>query len=64
VAAVKKAVAALPCVEPDSVTIDFPNKQAHFTAKKDCKVSREDVNKALAAEGKYSVTEFQAPATH
>ena len=59
--AVKDALAALPCVEKDSIQVDIKTKEARFNAKKDAKVDIEAVKKAIADAGNFSVTKVKGP---
>ena len=45
------ALAALPCVEPDSIKVNVPSKEARFTVKDKSNCSRQDLNKAIEGAG-------------
>jgi copper chaperone CopZ len=55
---VKKSLQSLPCVEPDSVTIDFDAKEAHFTTKKDS-TNLEDVKQAVKDSNHGHVVDYK-----
>jgi hypothetical protein len=57
---VRKALQTLPCVEPDSVTVDKPSKEARFSVKKDEKCDVEAVKKAIQDAG-YTVSAVKEP---
>jgi len=61
--AVKHALTALPCVEPDSVQVSKAAKEARFVAKAGSTCDIEDVKKAIASAGSFSVTNVKPPAT-
>ena len=59
--AVKKALADLPCVDPSTVQVDIKTKEARFKPNKDAKVDVDEVKKAVADAGHYTVTDVKAP---
>jgi copper chaperone CopZ len=58
---VREALKALPCVEPSSVRVDFPKKEAHFSAKKDAQCDIEEARRAITGLG-YRVSGIKSPA--
>ena len=58
-AAVKKALQSLPCVEPESVQVDFESKEASFAVKADSKCDMDAVKKAVADTGRGTVSEVK-----
>jgi copper chaperone CopZ len=60
VAAVKEALKSLPCVEPDSVNVNYDAKEASFTVKEGAKCDMEAVKKAVADTGRGTVGEVKA----
>ncbi|HLJ92088.1 MAG TPA: hypothetical protein VKU02_02735 [Gemmataceae bacterium] len=47
----QKALAALPCVEPNSITTDVSIQQARFTVKDKSECSMQEVTKAIEEVG-------------
>jgi hypothetical protein len=58
---VKAALTSLPCVEPNSIRTDIKTKQARFQVKKDATCDLEEVKKAVANAGKFTVTDVKVP---
>lgn len=50
------ALRSLPCVEPDSVKIDFTNKQATFVIKPKSTCNVEELKKKVADTGRGKIT--------
>jgi hypothetical protein len=48
---VRDALTALPCVEPDSIKVDVPTKEARFTVKDKGECKRQDLTKAIDDAG-------------
>jgi hypothetical protein len=48
---VRDALTALPCVEPDSIKVDVPSKEARFAVKDKSTCTRQDLTKAIADAG-------------
>jgi hypothetical protein len=59
---VKKALQSLPCVEADTVTIDYDNKEARFTTKKDAQCELADVKQAVEDSKHGHVTDYKVAA--
>jgi hypothetical protein len=58
---VRNALASLPCVEKDSVEINFDTKEARFNTKEGQTCSQQQIEEALANAGSYTLTSFKAP---
>ncbi len=61
--AVKQALTSLPCVEPDSVQVSKAAKEARFIPKPGSTCDLDEVKKAIAAAGSFSVTNVKPPTT-
>ncbi len=59
--AVKSALTSLPCVEPSSVSVDIKTKQARFQLKQDNTCDIEEVRRAVAKAGRFTVTDVKLP---
>jgi hypothetical protein len=57
---VAKALRSLPCVESDSVQINFPKKQASFAIKPNTMCKVDDLKKKVADSGRGSVASLAA----
>jgi len=56
---VREALQGLPCVDANSVVIDYDAKEARFNVKKDSKCKIEDIKKAVADSGRGEVSEVK-----
>jgi len=52
---VKEALQSLPCVEPESVIVDYDLKEARFKVKAGSKCDLDEVKKAVAKTGRGTV---------
>ena len=59
--AVKSALTSLPCVEPGSVRVDIKTKQARFQVKQNRQCDIEEVKRAVAQAGSFTVTDVKLP---
>jgi hypothetical protein len=55
---VQDALTALPCVEPSSIKVSVPTKEARFTIKDKGDCATKDVTKAIADVG-FTVSDVQ-----
>ena len=55
----REALQGLPCVDANSVVIDYDAKEARFNVKKDSKCKIEDIKKAVADSGRGQVNEVK-----
>ena len=55
----REALQGLPCVDANSVVIDYDAKEARFNVKKDTKCKIEDIKEAVAKSGKGQVTDVK-----
>jgi hypothetical protein len=60
---VRDALAALPCVEQDSIKVDVPGKEARFTVKDKSQCTRQELNKAIEGAGFTLAAVKTAPAS-